>query len=344
MGALKRVDEYLLSIVIKALNEEQHIRRCIESALRALQEVGGSGEVILADSLSTDATVDLAKQYPVRIVQLVNPADRSCGAGAQLGYQYANGQFVYVLDGDMELLPGFMTAALVKLRNEPRLAGVAGLVEEAIVANEAFVGRARRGDTSTAASSARALNMGGLYRADAIREVGYLTDRNLHSFEELDLGLRLAQRGWSLERIALPSVKHYGPTVTSASLMRRRWRTRYAWGHGQLLRASFGAGRGWRAIAGLRVLRPQAFTMAAWSLLLFVSMGGVSLIAATHAAALMVSAWAGIWLVVASAKRSFSAATYSLSAWHVGLAGLVCGFIKPVRVSPEVLVDGRELQ
>ena len=45
-----------VSVIIKALNEERNIIRAIESALIAIDKVGG--EVILADSLSTDHTVE----------------------------------------------------------------------------------------------------------------------------------------------------------------------------------------------------------------------------------------------------------------------------------------------
>ena len=45
-----------VSIIIKALNEEKLIAETIESALRAVSRVGG--EVILADSCSTDRTVE----------------------------------------------------------------------------------------------------------------------------------------------------------------------------------------------------------------------------------------------------------------------------------------------
>ena len=72
-----------VSIIIKAFNEERHIAGAIESALAALAGIGG--EVILADGASTDRTVAIAEKYPVKIVRLDNAADRSCGAGAQLG-------------------------------------------------------------------------------------------------------------------------------------------------------------------------------------------------------------------------------------------------------------------
>jgi glycosyltransferase involved in cell wall biosynthesis len=79
-----------VSIIIKALNEEQHIAAAIRSALHALEPFGG--EVILADSASTDRTISIAEQYPITIVRLANPAERCCGIGPQLGYQFARGQ------------------------------------------------------------------------------------------------------------------------------------------------------------------------------------------------------------------------------------------------------------
>ncbi len=88
-----------VSVIIKALNEEANIARAIESALTAVETIGG--EVILADSRSTDKTVEIALRYPVRIVRLVDSNERSCVL-LQLGFQEAR-EFVYVLDGDMRL-------------------------------------------------------------------------------------------------------------------------------------------------------------------------------------------------------------------------------------------------
>src|ERR1044072_9571827 len=99
-----------VSIIIKALNEERHIGAAIESALAALR--GIRGEVILADSASTDRTIEIARRYPIKIVQMTRVEDRSCGAGAQLGYQYSRGRYVWLVDGDMALKPGFLAAAI----------------------------------------------------------------------------------------------------------------------------------------------------------------------------------------------------------------------------------------
>jgi glycosyltransferase involved in cell wall biosynthesis len=75
-----------VAIGIKALNEEANIAACLESALAGVRPF--AGHVVLADSGSHDRTVAIARDYPdVRVVQLANPEQRCCGAGAQLAYQ-----------------------------------------------------------------------------------------------------------------------------------------------------------------------------------------------------------------------------------------------------------------
>lgn len=115
-----------VSIIIKALNEEQRIAAAIESALVALAGVGG--EVILADAASTDSTVAIALTYPIKVVRLERVEDRSCGAGAQLGFQYSRGEFLFLMDGDMRLHPDFLAAAVGYLKENPSVAGVGGAV------------------------------------------------------------------------------------------------------------------------------------------------------------------------------------------------------------------------
>lgn len=332
----------LLSIIIKALNEERHIERAIESAIAAAAEVEGGCEIILADSLSVDNTIELARRYPIRILQLQNAEDRSCGAGGQIGWQGASGAFVYILDGDMELQRGFLPAAIEKLRNDPRLAGVAGLVREMVLNNHAFRNRAAKGDTSTPSETTICLSMGGLYRAECIREVGYFTNRSLQSFEEFELGIRLVSKGWSLMRLPIPAVRHFGPHGSSLALMRRRWRSGYAAGNGQLLRQCIGKPYLSLAIRNLRIFRVQGLTLAIWIILPTVSiLAGVS---ATMTFTMAIATWAAILLGMAVWRQSLGSAAYSLVAWHVGIAGLVRGLLTRPRTRPTDPIAVRELQ
>jgi len=53
------------------------------------------------------------------------------------------------------------------------------------------------------------LNGGGLYRRSAIADVGYLSDRNLHAFEEYDLGAA-SRQGLAIIRLEKRRSTIYG--------------------------------------------------------------------------------------------------------------------------------------
>jgi glycosyltransferase involved in cell wall biosynthesis len=227
-----------VSVIIKALNEEAHIAAAIESAMAALE--GMDGEIILADSLSTDRTVEIAKAYPIEIASLDRADDRSCGAGGQLGYQYSSGEYICLIDGDMRLYREFLAAAIQCLEANPNLAGVGGLIVEREETSLEYVKRAGDADPDRRPGLVKRLDCGGVYRRTAIRSVGYLTDRNLHGGEEFNLGARLHAQGWSLARIDRPAIDHFGHGGSAYVLLVRRILSRVALGAGEGLRAAVG--------------------------------------------------------------------------------------------------------
>jgi len=330
-----------VSVVIKALNEEANIAAAIETCLVALRDVGG--EVILADSCSTDGTVREASRYPVRIVQLARQADRSCGAGPQLGYQHSQGEYVYIMDGDMKMVPGFLEQALTFLAQHPEIAGVGGRVVEL---NQESLEYRERGERERRAESQRApgqvdrLDGGGLYRRRAIEEAGYFSDRNLHSYEEFDLAVRLRALGWKLWRLPADAVTHYGHETPPYQLLMRRWRSRYACGLGELARGALGQPQMKLVLRGVRELRLYASVLAWWLVLLAVPFWPLS--ALDRVAMLLLLAVAP-FTVMAWRKRSFTRALYSVTSWCVQAAGLVRGFFTP-RQPPRALIPSLVLQ
>lgn len=258
-----------VTIIIKALNEQSNIARCIESSLAALAQFE-QGEVILADSYSTDMTVSIASQYPVKIAQLLSAQDRSCGAGAQLGYLYAEGDYLYILDGDMEISEAFLAQAVQLMESKPDVAGVGGMVKEMHTESLEFQARAERGSKDMQAGVVDHLAMGGLYRRSAVDPLGYLTNRNLHSYEEFELGVRLRAAGWSLERIPVVSVKHYGHTLPEYRLLKKRWASGYINGVGELLRSSIGQPHFSLLLKELKELRLYFVVIAWWLALIMI--------------------------------------------------------------------------
>jgi len=315
-----------VSVVIKALNEEDNICAAIESCLQAVAEVGG--EVILADSHSTDRTVELASHYPIRIVQLANPDERCCGIGPQLGYQHSFGEYVYIMDGDMRMLRGFLPQALMFLAQHPEVAGVGGRVLE--LNDEALEYRERglRAAVHLAPGEVDRLDGGGLYRRLAVQESGYFSDRNLHSYEEFDLAVRLRAMGWKLWRLPVKAVTHYGHEAPPYDLLLRRWRTRYTCGLGELVRASAGERSMRLVLRGARELRIYCAVLVWWALLL-----GVLAWPAPAAARIagFVSLAAAPLLVMLWRKRSLRRAAYSVVSWCFNAAGLVRGLLRQRR-------------
>src|SRR5574337_959955 len=242
-----------VTVIVKALNEERHIEATIASALRAVDPVGG--EVVLADSCSTDRTVELAMRYPIRIAQLAHADERCCGIGPQLGYQHSTGEFVYLMDGDMQLQRGFLEQALAFLLTHEQVAGVGGMVVERNTASMEYAMRLARQPAHLASGRVDRLDGGGLYRRSAVDAAGYLSDRNLHAYEEFDLAVRLRSLGWQLWRLPVPAVDHFGHDAPPYRLLMRRWRSRYAWALGEQIRAA--AGRPWLrlVLGGVRELR-----------------------------------------------------------------------------------------
>lgn len=322
-------EAYLLSVIIKTLNEEANIGRTLDHIFEAIK--GLSAEVIVADSLSDDRTVEIARSFPVKIAQLQHAADRSCGVGGQLGYQHAQGRFILMIDGDMDLQREFLLAALERLQMAPDIAGVGGIIEEVNFDNLEYRARKQRAPKDGKAGKVDRLNCGGLFRREAIEAVGYFTNRNLHACEELEQGLRLTSAGWGLERLPMVSVYHHGHTLPVLQLMKRRWQTHYTWGYGELLRAAYGKSYFLRAVHCFFHL----IVVLAWwlSMLALGTAWMLGLSPLWFFVILLAPPLLMVWR-----KKSLPMAGYSVLAWCLDTAGMLRGlFVK--QQNPQSLVS-----
>lgn len=227
-----------ISFIIKALNEEDNIANCIESCLYEADNY--ESEVILVDSISTDRTVEIAKKYPIKIIQFSNKEDASCGSAPQLGYQESVGDFIFLIDGDMTLAKGFVEHALVSLKSDVAIAGVSGITEDTQILTTGDTKRALVYSNITEKKTVTSLGGGGLYKRSAIESVGYFSHRNLRACEELELGVRLSTEGYKLIRLPINSVSHNGHIETSINRLVRLWKTGRTKSYSIFLSTAFG--------------------------------------------------------------------------------------------------------
>ena len=227
-----------ITVSIKTFNEAECIEKTIDSIQQQIADY--PHKIIVADSLSTDNTQQLASAKGVTVVSLTQPADRCCGVGHQLGYLYSEGEYLLLMDGDMELEKGFIDSAVTFLEAHPDYAGVAGTVEMDDAANYEFKSRKQRLHEIYPIGDCDHLGGGGLYRRVAIEKIGYLTNRNLHAFEEAELGMRLLHAGYKLHRLDVPYFSHTSHNMPTFKLLMYRWRSGYNQATGELLRSAWG--------------------------------------------------------------------------------------------------------
>ncbi|BDH46341.1 glycosyl transferase [Salmonella enterica subsp. enterica serovar Choleraesuis] len=227
-----------ITVSIKTLNEAEGIEKTIDSVRQQVSRY--PHQIIIADSLSTDGTRELALAKDAMVVCLDNTQDRCCGVGHQLGWLYSEGDYLLLLDGDMELSPGFLDAAVAFLEEHPEYAGVAGSVEMDDAANYEFRSRKQRLHLIYPLGDTDHLGGGGLYRRSAIEKIGYLTNRNLHGYEEAELGIRLLAAGYKLHRLSAPYFRHASYTMPTFKMLAYRWKNGFLWAPGELLRNAWG--------------------------------------------------------------------------------------------------------
>jgi len=228
-----------LSVVLISKNQAWNISRLIESVLQATSSIL-SKEIILVDSASTDETVEMASRYPISVVRLQPGQRLSPAIGRYTGYKRTQAEFVLFLDGDTELVQGWLGPALRVMREIPRAGAVTGRV---INLPPSAAEERTASPEKTHLDAPREVLWGSyegggaaLYKRSVLELVGtfnpYLTND-----EEPELGLRIRNAGYQILELDYPIVCHYNnypPEAISTALSRRK--RNFFLGSGQCLR------------------------------------------------------------------------------------------------------------
>jgi glycosyltransferase involved in cell wall biosynthesis len=223
-----------LSVIIITKNQAWNIVRLIESVLAEIGELP-SAEVVLVDSASTDATVDLARPYPIGIMQLPATSPLTPAAGRYVGYRHTTGRAVLFLDGDMELYPGWLARARRLLDADPAV----GVVTGSLIDLPKTAGPADKpppvAETAAEIERVPACGGAGLYRRAVLEAVGPFNPF-LYSDEEPELCIRIRHRGYAVMRLQYPIAFHYSDPDEALLTLIRRWRRNLYLGAGQNIR------------------------------------------------------------------------------------------------------------
>jgi rSAM/selenodomain-associated transferase 2 len=106
----------MISVIIPTLNEQENISGCIES----IKADGGDHEIIVCDGGSSDATVQIVREYDDVIL-----IETGKGRGSQMnkGGEAANGEVLLFLHADTKLERGWSRELLSALVDESIIGG-----------------------------------------------------------------------------------------------------------------------------------------------------------------------------------------------------------------------------
>lgn len=193
-----------LGAVAIGRNEGDRLKACLRSLIRFCDRV------VYVDSGSSDGSVAFARSLGVVVVELDIDIPFTAARARNAGFKALEEQgpldLVQFVDGDCEVVAGWLEAGVKALEDNPSLGLVTGWRREihpdASVYNAMFEADWHR-------PAGPIITCGGdmMVRTEAFRQIGGFNP-NVIAAEDDEFCLRLGQAGWLLERLPLEMTTH----------------------------------------------------------------------------------------------------------------------------------------
>jgi GT2 family glycosyltransferase len=193
-----------LGVVAIGRNEGERLRRCLEA-------LAGAAAIVYVDSHSTDGSVELARARGVETVELDMSipftAARARNEGFRRLLEVAPAtELVQFIDGDCEIVPGWLEQARRELEARPDVAVVCGRRRERFPEATVY-NRLCDLEWDTPIGEAEACGGDALMRVEPLRAAGGYRN-SLIAGEEPELCLRLRTAGWKVVRLDAEMTRH----------------------------------------------------------------------------------------------------------------------------------------
>ncbi len=221
-----------LGVVIIGRNEGDRLRR-------ALASVAGKGlGVVYVDSHSTDGSADLARLMNAAVVELDPAGPFTAALARNAGFEHllriASGiRWVQFVDGDCELIDGWLEQARALLQERPELAAVCGRLRERFPERSVYN---RLADLEWESPAGEVTACGGIamIRAAAFQAVeGF--DPTIIAAEDDELCLRMRRQGWKIFRIDAEMALHDMAMTRFQQWWKRSLRAGHAYAEGSAM-------------------------------------------------------------------------------------------------------------
>lgn len=221
-----------VGVVAIGRNEGERLRQCLASV------VSISGQVVYVDSGSTDGSVEMAHAMGVDAVTLDMSVPFTAARARNAGFWHlreraADMKWVQFVDGDCEVVPGWLAIGAAFLDAHPEVAVVCGR------RRERYPGRSVYNmlcdiEWDTPIGEARACGGDAMMRVEAVEAVnGYRPD--LIAGEEPDLCIRMREAGWRVWRLGKEMTLHDAAMTRFGQWWKRALRGGHAFAQGSHL-------------------------------------------------------------------------------------------------------------
>ncbi len=183
-------------------------------------------EVIVVDNHSTEDDPSIIKQRYPNIVFIQNPINYGFAAGNNYGLMRARGEYVMLLNNDIEVPPGFLEPLVAKLENHPEIGAVsprikfyyqpdtiqyAGYtpIDRVTIRNTAIGYREKdRGQYNEDRETASAHGAAMMVPMRVVKEIGLMSYIFFLYYEEADWCERILKAGYKIYYVGSSYVLH----------------------------------------------------------------------------------------------------------------------------------------
>lgn len=185
-----------VSLYIPCYNAERYIKECLDSVINQSYKID---EIMVIDDGSTDKTVDIAKNYPVRIISLKE--NKGLVACRNIAFKEAKNEFVAALDADCVASPQWLERLMECFLNDD-IAGVGGILVERhtlSVADEwRSVHMAQQWGAELLENPPFLYGNNTVFKKKSVEKVGFYNERYRTNYEDIELSIRIYNCGLRL--------------------------------------------------------------------------------------------------------------------------------------------------
>lgn len=221
-----------IGLVAIGRNEGDRLSQCLESVISKVSLV------VYVDSGSTDNSVEMARSLGAEVVELDLSIPFTAARARNAGFEQLlnldpETKYVQFVDGDCEVVPGWLEKAAAELDTRPDVAVVCGRRRERFPETSIYN---KMCDIEWDRPTGETKSCGGdsMMRVEAFQQVGGFNP-SLIAGEEPELCVRLRQKNWKIFRLDAEMTLHDAQMTEFGQWWQRTLRSGHAYAEGAWL-------------------------------------------------------------------------------------------------------------